>query len=162
MRVFYNGYQIFNILHSLKLQCHYICHFMPFLVDMPFSREGTKGVVKLLLLFSVKIHHIASFALWQSQSSTKKHFFLEGDTSIEVRRTSFSSQNKTIDENKAMISLDHFYIVSLKLLFLGIFINSVCLSPFLIFLFFAMKHFETDFLTFVLLSPTKQKGGAHI
>lgn len=41
MWVFYNGYQIFSMLYSLKLQCH-ICHSMPFLVYMPFSREGTK------------------------------------------------------------------------------------------------------------------------
>lgn len=46
---------------------------------------------------------------------------------MEVRRTSIFSQNKTIDENKTMLSWDHFYIESLKLLFLGIFVNSVCL-----------------------------------
>ena len=42
MSLVYNGYQIFNILYSLKLQCYYICHFMPFLVYIPFSEEGTK------------------------------------------------------------------------------------------------------------------------
>jgi hypothetical protein len=58
----------------------------------------------------------------------KETFFSGGGTFIEVRRTSFSSQNKTIDENKTMISWDRIYIESLKLLFLGIFINCLCLQ----------------------------------
>lgn len=58
MRLFYNGHQIFNILYSLKLQHHYIGHFMPFLVYVPFSREGTKESIKE---FSDYYHSLSKF-----------------------------------------------------------------------------------------------------
>lgn len=72
---------------------------------MPFRREGTKEYIKVLLLVvSVKIHHVSSFAFLHSDSHKAIQrnilfFFFGGDTPIEVKRTSFLSQNKTIDEN---------------------------------------------------------------
>lgn len=160
------------MLYSWKLQCHYMCHFMPLLVYMPFSREGTKNKSHFKIIIIIIFCQNSSYFLLCSQTVTDLHwiekkkvsfFFLFGRQRAhltELRRTTLSSQNKTIDENKTMISWDHFYIESLKLLFVGIFYQ-LSGSPFLIFLFFTMNCFEIEFLFSVLLSCTKTKRDIH-